>query len=175
MGEQMIPVELLSANIIDARFENIDKTTVADVKNRIIDVIGCAIGEVNAPGNSAIIELIKDWGGKQESSVWFHNIRVPAYNASMVNTIMTRSFDFEVMAGIVEDTVFAGHHAASVVPTAFAVAELTGASGKEFLTAIILGDDIAARILVASQTSPIGIGWDGTMTLSNFGVTAAAG
>ena len=168
-------IEALAANIIDAKYENFDKTTIENAKNRIIDVIGCAIGGANAPGNSSLRDLIKDWGGKAEATLWIHGGKVPAHNAAMLNTVMARSFDFEVMAGTVEDKVFAAHHAASIVPTGFVLGEVKKASGKELLTAIILGDDVAARILVASAVGPIGIGWDGTMTVSHFGVTATAG
>jgi 2-methylcitrate dehydratase PrpD len=168
-------IEAISANITDTKYENLDKVTIDNAKNRIIDIIGCAIGGVNAPGNGAMWNLIKDWGGKQESTVWIHGGKAPAHNAAMLNTIMARSFDFEVMAGVVEDKLFAAHHAASIVPTAIALAEMKKASGKELLSAIIVADDTASRILVASAVGPIGIGWDGTMSVSHFGVTAAAG
>jgi 2-methylcitrate dehydratase PrpD len=168
-------IEAISANIVDTRFENFDKETINDAKNRLIDVFGCAIGGANAPGNAAIIDLVREWGGKKEATIWVHGGKAPAHYVSMLNTIMTRSYDFEVMAGFMEGTVFFGHHAASVIPTAIALGEAEGIDGKELLTAIILGDDVTARILVASAVGPIGIGWDGTMTLSHFGTTAVAG
>jgi 2-methylcitrate dehydratase PrpD len=37
-------------------------------------------------------------------------------------------------------------HAATTLPTALALAEALGSSGKELLTAMILGDDLAARV-----------------------------
>jgi 2-methylcitrate dehydratase PrpD len=168
-------IEAIVANITDTKYQNFDKVTIDDAKNRIIDVIGCAIGGANAPGNLALRDLIKDWGGKAEATLWIHGGKAPAHNAAMLNTVMARSFDFEVMAGTVEDRVFAAHHAASIIPTAFSLGEVRKVDGKELLTAIILGDDTAARILVASAVGPIGIGWDGTMSVSHFGVTATAG
>lgn len=168
-------IETLSSYVINTKYENLDKMFVEDVKNRLIDVIGCAIGGCHAPGNQALIELFKNWGGKNEATVWIHGIKAPVHIAALINTIMARSFDFEVMAGIVEDKTFAAHHAASIIPTAVAIGELKKISGKELLTAIGVADDLNARILVASGTSPIGIGWDGTMLFSNFGTTAVAG
>jgi 2-methylcitrate dehydratase PrpD len=174
-SDKVSAIEAISANIINTRFETLEKETINNVKNRIIDIIGSAIGGANAPGNQALLDLIRDWGGKKESSVWIHGGKFPAHNAAMVNTLMARSYDFEVMAGIVEDKVFAAHHAASIVPTAFSLGEMNNINGRELITAILVGDDTAARILVASAVGPIGIGWDGTMTVSHFGVTATAG
>ena len=81
-------IEAIAKNIADTKYDNLDKTTIADAKNRIIDVIGCAIGGVNAPGNSALWEVIKDWGGKSEATIWIHGGKAPAHNAAMLNTIM---------------------------------------------------------------------------------------
>jgi 2-methylcitrate dehydratase PrpD len=172
---ELTAIEALSANIVDTRFEAFSKQNIEDAKNRVIDIIGCAIGGANAPGNAALIEVVRDEGCKKESTIWVHGGKTTAQNAAMVNTIMARSFDFEVMAGFVEDRVFAAHHAASIIPTALALSESRKVSGRELLTAILLGDDTAARILVASAVGPIQIGWDGTMSLSHFGTTAVAG
>lgn len=174
-GSNVSAIEKLSAHIIRTKYEDVDKKVFDDVKNRLIDIIGCAIGGCNAPGNAALTALVKDWGGKKESTIWISDGKVPAHNAAMLNTIMARSFDFEVMAGIVEDKVFSAHHAVSIIPTAIAVGEMNKVSGKELLTAILIADDINARILVAAGVSPIHIGWDGTMLFSHWGTTAAAG
>lgn len=168
-------IEAIAAHIVDTRFDNFDKETITNAKNRLIDVFGCAIGGANASGNAALLDLVRDWGGKKEATIWVHGGKAPAQNVSMLNTIMTRSNDYEVMAGFADGNLFFGHHAASVIPTAIALGEAGVIDGKEVLTAIILGDDVAARILIASAVGPIGIGWDGTMTLNHFGTTAVAG
>lgn len=93
----------------------------------------------------------------------------------MLNAIMNRSYDFEVMSYAIGDKTLASHHAATLVPTAIALAEAKNASGKELLTAMIVGDDIAARVQGASEAHPIGRGWDGCGTLSHLGAVATAG
>jgi 2-methylcitrate dehydratase PrpD len=168
-------IEALSSYVINTKYETLNKTFIGDVKNRLIDIIGCAIGGCHAPGNRALIKLFKNWGGEKEATVWIHGLRAPSHIVAMINSIMARSYDFEVMAGMVEDKIFAAHHAASIIPTAVAVGEHKKVSGKELITAIGVADDLNARILVAAGASPIVIGWDGTMLFSNFGTTAAAG
>jgi 2-methylcitrate dehydratase PrpD len=56
-------IEVLSANILESSFEKLDKVTVKNAKFRIIDVLGCAIGGADAPGNEPLVKLAKDWGG----------------------------------------------------------------------------------------------------------------
>ena len=168
-------IEAMSANAVDMKFENFDKATVDLAKNRIIDVVGCAIGGANAPGNGALFELVKRWGGNAESSIWIHGGKSTAQNVAMANAIMNRSYDFEVMSYAIEGRVLASHHAATTVPTAIALAEAKNATGKELMTAMIVGDDIAARVQAASEAHPIGLGWDGCGTLSHLGATATAG
>ena len=129
----------------------------------------------NAPGNAALINLIKDWGGKAESSIWIHGIRSTAQNAAMANAILARSYDFEVMSYGIDGQMFASHHAATNVPTAIALSQALDISGRELLTAMIVGDDMAARVQAASEAHPITLGWDGCGTLSHLGATAVAG
>lgn len=165
----------ISANAVETRFEDFNDETVELAKHRIIDVIGCAIGGANAPGNKQLIELVGQWGAKGESTIWIHGGKSTAQNVAMVNAIQNRSYDFEVMSFGIEGKMIASHHASTHVPTAIALAEALGKGGKELLTAMIIGDDVAARIAAASEIHPIKLGWDGCGTLSHLGATAIAG
>jgi 2-methylcitrate dehydratase PrpD len=81
-------IEALSENVLKTRFEDLDKETVENAKKRILDVIGCAIGGANAPGNRGLVEVIKDTGGKPEASILVWGGKVPAANAALVNSIL---------------------------------------------------------------------------------------
>jgi len=172
---EITAIEALASNVVNTRFENFDQATIEAAKNRIIDVLGCTIGGANAPGNAAMIDLVRNWGGKEESTILIHGGKAPAQNVAMVNTIMARSFDFEVMTIAIEDKTIASHHAATLVPTALALAEAKGINGKELIASMVVGDDVSARVLAASAEGPIGLGWDGCGTLSHLGATATAG
>lgn len=65
-------IKALSANVIETQFDDFDKSTIDLAKNRIIDVVGCAIGGANAPGNVELVGLIKKWGGAKEATIWIH-------------------------------------------------------------------------------------------------------
>jgi 2-methylcitrate dehydratase PrpD len=168
------PVEALLANILDTRFENLERVTIDNAINRIIDVIGCAIGGARAAGNEALVNLVKEWGGSPEATIFVHGGKVPAHNAAMVNSIMARSFDFEPVNPLVDGIQLPGHVSGTTVITAFAAGEMVGCSGKELITALLVGDDTAIRMLGASGFR-LAEGWCNTGTINQFGAAAIAG
>jgi 2-methylcitrate dehydratase len=167
-------IESLSANIVETQFSDLDIPTIELAKNRIIDVLGCAIGGVNAPGNKELIDIVQRWSGQKESTLMISGQKIPVEHAAMLNAVMARSYDLEVMAYVLEGKFFPSHHAATTVPAALALAEVVGAGGKELLTAMIIGDDVAARIQAASSGHPINVGWDGGATLPHLAAAAVA-
>ncbi|MCJ7606021.1 MAG: MmgE/PrpD family protein, partial [Dehalococcoidales bacterium] len=167
-------IEQLAANALDTRFEDFDAATLETTIYRIIDTLGCTIGGSGDTGNPEITALMKDQGGKPEATILVDGTKVPVGNAAFVNCIMTRSFDFEPVSPLVDGVNTPGHISGTTVPTALALAEATGASGKEMITALLVGDDVATRILAASGFG-FTLGWDGVGTVNVFGATAIAG
>jgi 2-methylcitrate dehydratase PrpD len=164
----------MAQNIIDTSFDRFDESTVNKARNRVMDVVGCAIAGANAPGCSMVIDLMREWGGRKESTLLGHGYKLPVHNAALVNCMTARSYDFEPTGALIDGKSTPSHISGTTVPAALAVAELAGASGQDLLTALILGDDIAARLVSASQLN-IDSGWDSTGTVNVFGATAIAG
>ncbi|MBW1737523.1 MAG: MmgE/PrpD family protein, partial [Deltaproteobacteria bacterium] len=90
--------------------------------------------------------------------------KVPAHNAAFVNSYLARALDFD-------DGIRPGMHVgASAVTAAMAASELVGGcSGKEFLTALIVGGEVADRINSVSDYD----GFDPTGICSIFASTGA--
>jgi 2-methylcitrate dehydratase PrpD len=168
------PIEALSANVLETRFENFDQATVENARYRIIDVLGCGIGGAPAVGNAALVELVKDWGGKKEASIIALGGKVPAHNAAMVNSIMARSFDFEPVGVLFEDKFIPAHISGTTVMTAVTLGDMKTIDGKELITALLVGDDVASRVLAATGFH-LSRGWDNTGTVNAIGATAIAG
>jgi 2-methylcitrate dehydratase PrpD len=168
------PIEALSANVLETRFENFDPATVENARYRIIDVLGCAIGGANAAGNAALVKLVKDWGGKKEALIIVHGGKVPAHNAAMVNSIMARSFDFEALVPQIDGADIPAHISGTTVMTAITLGEMKDISGKELITALLAADDVAIRVL-AGAGFWLAEGWDDAGTVNMIGATAIAG
>ncbi|RJR47084.1 MAG: MmgE/PrpD family protein [Desulfobacteraceae bacterium] len=164
----------LARNILETPFERFNGSTVDKARNRVIDVLGCLIAGANSSGCSVLRDLLLEWGGKKESTILVHGGKLPAHDAAMMNSVMARSYDYEPVGPFVDGRNTPGHISGTTVPTALAVAEQRGMSGKDLLAALILGDDLASRINAATGFS-LDQGWDCVGTVNMFGATAIAG
>ena len=171
---QCTAMDKIVANVLETRFEDIDKEVLQNAKERIIDTVGCLIGGAGDPSNPELVRLIMDYGGKRESTILMYGGKVPAAHAAMVNSILCRSFDYEPVSPVVENKMAPGHVTGTTVMTAMSLSEAVGAGGRELITALLLGDDLAARL--ANTSSPcLTLGWDGNGTFNAFAATAIAG
>jgi 2-methylcitrate dehydratase PrpD len=158
-------------------FDDIDKEYVERAKNRVIDIVGCIISGAKSAGCDMVWSLARSWGVVEThgSTIDFNKeYSVAAHNAAMVNSIMARSFDFGVILPSVDGKLYEAHLSETTVPTALALSEAWHRSGKEMICALILGDDIASRLIAASNYAA-GLNWDSTGTVNRFGATAIAG
>ena len=162
----------LVSNLLETRFEDFPQDVVELAKYAVIDAVGCVVGGANDTGCPMILDLIREWGGKEESTVLVHGVRAPSHNVALANAVMARSFDYGMVDMFVEGEVRPSHIGETLVPTAVAVAEQEAMSGKELLTALILAEDLVTRVMAASNPE---ITWDITGTGNTLGATALTG
>ena len=169
----MSVVAALVSNVIDTPYAAIPEDAIVRAKWRIIDTLGCLIAGRDGAGCRGAIDMVRSWGGAAQGSVLTHGLKVPAHNAAMLNSLMARSFDFEPVEAEGETRSSPAHISGTTVPTALTMAEWRGASGKELLAALIVGDDLTARLALATGFD-FSLGWDNTGTVNCFGATAIA-
>lgn len=164
----------LARNVVNTKFSSIPADTVVATKKQIMDTIGTALAGSRALGINLLVELIKDWGGKEESSIIGYGGKVPAIHAAQANASMAHALDYD-------DTHEGGriHCSVAVVPTAFAMAERQGkVDGREFITAVALGLDLSCRMARAvklAHADHFQGGWHFTPLFGYFSATATAG
>src|SRR5215469_7545683 len=89
-----------------------------------------------------IRELAREHSGTAEASLWFDDgPKLPVADAAQVNAVMS-----DAAASDDSDLRNIVHAGTTLVSTALATAERTGASGEEVLAAIVLGYEAAGRI-----------------------------
>jgi 2-methylcitrate dehydratase PrpD len=156
----------LAEYLCEAKFDDLPVEPVDTIKNVILTVLGTTIAGATAEGCEALVNQVKEWGGKKEATILIHGGKVPAHSAALVNGTMARALDFC-------DAMVPGMHVgSSSIPAALAMAELVGGCpGKEFLTALVLGTEVAARINSISAYN----GFDPTGICTIFATTAISG
>jgi 2-methylcitrate dehydratase PrpD len=163
---------LFARNFVNTRYEDLPPEVVEATKKEILDLLGVALGGASQPGAREVIALLKQWGGKEESTVIGDAQRLPAPNAAQVNATMAHALDFD---DVHEAAVM--HPGIASVPAVMAVAEAQGnLSGKEFITATALGVDMMCRLALATTPgrSPIELGWHLTSVFGFVGSAATA-
>lgn len=160
--------ERLAGHVIGLRFEDLPTKVVQQAKWCMLDSIGVAIAGADKKWARAVLNEVRRQGGTGRATVWLHGDKVPDTSAALVNGMFAHSMDFN-------DDI-AGIQAGSLIPpTALAVAEEAGCSGRDMIAAIALGYDVAVRVADAINSQQLYIrGFQPTAVCGGFGSTAVA-
>lgn len=159
----------LARFICNTKFEDLPSEVVREAKLRIADVIGIGLSGSNTE-TERIEAFCTKKGGAGKATIWGSGKKTaPAY-ASLANGTMV----FHLELDDVHRTSHT-HPGASCIPASLALCEENGLSGKDLITAIVLGYDASIRVGLAVSPS---IYVDRTFlapgTLGAFGAAASA-
>jgi len=162
----------------DTKWEDLPPRIVKETKLILMDTVGCALGALATEKGKINVALAKRYGGPPESSIIGVGDKVACSNAAFANGELFITLDYSnIMAG--------GHDGVYVVPTILAIAESTGASGKDLVLSTAIGFETSARIARAvgrHNITPEAVQRQRTAqpglmgnAYSNFGAAAGAG
>jgi 2-methylcitrate dehydratase PrpD len=160
-------------NFINTKYEDLPSSVVETTKKQVIDLLGVALGGASQSGVEELLEIVLEWGGKEESHIIGTNKRVPAPNAAHVNATMAHALDFD---DVHEHAII--HPGVAIIPPYIAVAERKGRiSGKQLIEGAALGTDMMSRLAAATTPgqSPIKSGWHLTSIYGYIGAAAVSG
>src|SRR5213592_551694 len=135
------------------RFEDLSKEVVHEVKRRILDSLGCALGAWNEEPCIIARNVASDFSAKHGSTILGTNHKAPPDWTAFANGCCIRYFDFN-------DTYLSKEpaHPSDNISAALAAAESVGANGKELITAIALAYEVQCRLCDAASIRARG--WD---------------
>ncbi len=163
------PMSTLCRMVKETGYDDLPGDVVEYARLCILETMAVIVGGSSADGIAEIVRFVKDKGGKPESIIPFYGGRVPASEAALVLGPMARALD--LAGGHVEG----GHCTEYIVPALLAAAGLRErVSGKEFILAFVLGQEVLIRIGMAFRLVSEGIprGYQGGHY--TFGAIAAA-
>ena len=160
------------------RYEDLPAEVVEMTKKQILDITGVTMGGSSKPGIRELAELMSDWGGKQESTLFCFGGKVPVPVAAQVNASMGHALDY--------DDTGAGptHPSVVIVPTCLVMGERQGNfSGKDLIAAVAVGTEIMCRMGQAFRLGHLdmpsgghpGAGWHLTTLYGYIAAAAVAG
>ena len=160
--------EQLAALICSTRAADVPATVRENAAWWVLDWLGCAIAGLDTPPGRILIQHAADQPGGAVSCLGLAEGRSPQV-AALHNGGVSHIVEMDDV-----DRASVIHPAAVVVPAALAVAEQTGASGRNLLAAVVLGYEVAIRVGEAVGKTHY-FHWHNTSTCGVFGAAAAAG
>jgi len=123
------------------KFKDLPDGVVNEVKRFLYDSVGCAFGGYRTRDVNILRDIYKEMNGKGEATVIGFGDKIPAVNATLVNSLMMRALDFNDIYWKEDPS-----HPSDLIPAALAVGEMVDASMKEVVTAIVLAYEFEMRL-----------------------------
>ena len=140
--------QILSEYIKNTKYEDLPPEVVERAKIIITQVIGVSLAAKNMGETRKAIELAREAnaGGGGDATGWVSGDTLSLENACMLNGALADMLDWE-------DTSCTGHPSCGIVPVAWTVGEGLKLSGKDVITAVVVGYEVYQRIALAVQPS----------------------
>ena len=138
------------------------------VRHCLLDFFGVAIAGSRETLTEILVNEIVAGERSSEASLIGRNERASRLTAALVNGAAGHALDFD-------DTHMAmgGHPSAPIIPAILALAETTGATGRDVLEAIVVGVEAECRLGALIGAQHYVIGFHSTGTIGTFGAAAA--
>src|SRR5437763_4935409 len=135
------------------QFEELSPEVIHEVKRRVIDSLGCALGAWEEEPCRIAREVASEFSAKRGSTIIGTNHKAPPDWAAFADGCAIRYFDYN-------DTYLSKEpaHPSDNISAALAIAESVGANGRELITAIALAYEVQCRLSDAASIRARG--WD---------------
>lgn len=156
----------LSNKINELQYSALPADAVHCAKVGILDTVGVTIA--GAAEDATRIVLGVSGSSSGPSLVFGHARRVGALDAALINGTASHALDFDDC-----NNTLGGHPSVPILPALFALADETGASGKDFIAAYVAGFEAECKLSMVVNFYQYTRGWHPTTTIGVFGGAAA--
>ncbi len=134
----------------------------------VLNWVGCAIGASRHPTLGAALAAVMELEPTAQATILGRRERVDVASAALLNGISSHTFDFD-------DTHLRTiiHPAGPVASASLALAEHYGATGRQFIDAIVVGVDVECRVGNMIYPEHYDRGWHITGSTGMLGAAAA--
>jgi len=157
--------ETLARWIANTKYEDIPAAAIEQAKKSILDYIGTATYGTTSELGKIILEFTREQGGNPQARVIGTNIRTSSTAAAFANGTNGHSEDFDDLGGC------GGHPSTVLSPTVLALADELHLSGRDVLTAWVVGYEIGTRLSANNHTDR---DWHPTAIYGTIAAAAAA-
>jgi 2-methylcitrate dehydratase PrpD len=164
--------------IVNAKVSDLSSDVVAIGKKSILDGFGLALSGSVAKSGELVRQHLDDLGlAEGQATVIGGGRKVSPRFAAFANGVGIHADDYDdTQLAVAKDRVYGllTHPTAPALPAAFAMAEVTGANGADFMLAYHLGVEVECKIAEAINPRHYQTGFHATATCGTFAAAAAA-
>jgi 2-methylcitrate dehydratase PrpD len=161
--------EKIARFIIGITPEKIPGDAFEIARRGVTDFCGVALAGSREETGNIISGLVREMGGAAQSGVIGKGFRTTPHLAALANGTMGHALDYDDLS-----FTYGAHPSVTLAPVVLALGESLGATGKEVLTAYIVGFEAGACISSPVAQSHYLQGWHSTGTVGVMGAAATA-
>lgn len=159
----------LAERVASLQLKSVPHHVLSHARLCILDALGVALQGSREASARLVQALAGKEGGAPTAVVWGHPSKTGSLQAALLNGVSAHALDFDDTHQAVPV-----HATATVLPAAFAAAELTGGTIGDLLAGYVAGAEIAIRAGLALGRSHVHRGWHPTGTVGTLGAAAGA-
>ncbi|MDF3072472.1 MAG: MmgE/PrpD family protein [Alphaproteobacteria bacterium] len=156
----------LARHVASIGYEDLPAPAIAAAKRLIMDTIGTGYAGAAEPGCTEIADTVLADGAAPHATLWSTGERTSAMGAALANGTFAAALDYDSLHfdGVIHPEIV-------TLPAAMALGEREKRSGRDLITAIIVGGDLMCRMAMSTGRNAA---WFVTSTNGTFGAAAAA-
>lgn len=131
----------LARELNGVRFEDLPPLAVEHAKMIVASTLASAARGRDLEPANIVRDLAREHAGRPDAAIWFDGVRVPAHEAARVNAMMS-----DAAASDDSDIRNTAHYGTALTAAGMAMAERAGGTGRDLLTAIVVGYEAAGRL-----------------------------
>jgi 2-methylcitrate dehydratase PrpD len=162
--------ERLAKFVTETRWNDLPNDVAHQAKRSLLNFFAVALTGCRNETIEIALGLLASFSGGKQATLVGRRERIDALNAAFLNAAAANVLDFcdtHVPTAI--------HPTAPLAPPLLALGELQRVSGRDFILAFVLGQEIECRIGLAMSPSHYNRGWHITATCGVFGAAAGSG
>jgi len=132
---------LMAEFAVNLKYEDLPEKVIHEVKRYLYDSVGCAYGGYRTKDVNILRDIYREMGGAPQATLFGFGDKMPAVNATLVNSLMIRALDFNDIYWKEDPS-----HPSDLIPAALGAGEMAGVSMKDVIVAIVLAYEFEQRL-----------------------------
>ncbi len=165
-GSDIKPAQVIAEFIVSFDLKKVPPIVIDRARVAFIDTIGVMLAGSQHDPADIVCDMIKFEGSAPVATIVGRSLRASPQLAALANGVSAHAMDYDL-------TYLAGQAIAGLIPAILPVAETTGASPSEILSAFIIGAEVCGRMFRSAPTMFRIANWHSTGTIGTMAVAAA--